>query len=229
MVEVEIECKWCKQHAVKPKRSFKFCSTTCRDESRKATARRWKASNPDKNKAITKRWKQSNKAHISKYNQKYFQENCKTDEYRQKVRERMKIYKENNVDVKIATACRNRIRKFYSGQRSTCDILECTHEFLCEWFLFLNSDLQLKDHGYTGWHMDHVVPVASFNMMDEEHISLCFHWSNLQPLDALKNHSKLNKILINDINEHHQKVKEFCELTGTKLPNLSKIIEILSS
>jgi hypothetical protein len=32
------------------------------------------------------------------------------------------------------------------------------------------------------WELDHIMPISSFDLSDEEEVKKCFHWSNLQPL-----------------------------------------------
>ena len=50
------------------------------------------------------------------------------------------------------------------------------------------------DGGPMTWHIDHKRPCASFDLTDPEQQRLCFHWSNLQPLWAVENMSKGDKI-----------------------------------
>tara|TARA_R100000231_G_scaffold138321_1_gene116422 strand:- start:176 stop:1045 length:870 start_codon:yes stop_codon:yes gene_type:complete len=48
---------------------------------------------------------------------------------------------------------------------------------------------------YGKWHIDHIVPCASFDLTKESEQKKCFHYTNLQPLwahDNLSKHSKLN-------------------------------------
>lgn len=47
---------------------------------------------------------------------------------------------------------------------------------------------------YGQWHVDHIKPCSSFNLLDVEEQKKCFHYTNLQPLWAEENISKGNKI-----------------------------------
>jgi len=50
-----------------------------------------------------------------------------------------------------------------------------------------------ENHGF--WHIDHIIPCASFNLKDPKQQTKCFHYTNLQPLWAKENLSKGAKIL----------------------------------
>lgn len=48
---------------------------------------------------------------------------------------------------------------------------------------------------YGQWHVDHIKPCSSFNLLDVEEQKKCFHYTNLQPLWARENLSKGNRCI----------------------------------
>ena len=46
----------------------------------------------------------------------------------------------------------------------------------------------------TYWHVDHILPCASFDHNDPKQRAQCWHWTNLQPLEAKKNMDKSDTI-----------------------------------
>jgi hypothetical protein len=42
----------------------------------------------------------------------------------------------------------------------------------------------------TKWHVDHILPCASFDHTDPRQVAQCWHWTNLRPLDAKQNMAK---------------------------------------
>lgn len=44
------------------------------------------------------------------------------------------------------------------------------------------------------WHVDHILPCASFDLSDPEQQAKCFHFSNLRPLWAAENRAKRDYI-----------------------------------
>jgi hypothetical protein len=95
---------------------------------------------------------------------------------------------------KISNLLRDRIRhamKRSSSKKSekTLDLIGCSVPFLMDWLEDrfqdgMNWDNQGK------WHMDHIIPCASFDLSNPEEQRKCFHYTNLQPLWALDNMKK---------------------------------------
>ena len=129
-----------------------------------------------------KTYYQKNKERAKKYQIKYRKENW----------EKIKEYR-RTPEVHLARQQRkyisSRIKK--SGgvkQQSSGKYLGCTTE---ELMVHLEKQFQpgmsWDNHGYDGWHVDHIRPCASFDLTDEEQVRKCFHYTNLQPLWAKDN------------------------------------------
>jgi hypothetical protein len=46
------------------------------------------------------------------------------------------------------------------------------------------------------WHMDHVIPCAAFDLENTQEQLLCFHWTNIRPLEPRSNMRKQDSILM---------------------------------
>ena len=44
------------------------------------------------------------------------------------------------------------------------------------------------------WQIDHCLPIASFNLLDENDMKKCFNWINFRPMYSNENNSKTDKI-----------------------------------
>ena len=44
------------------------------------------------------------------------------------------------------------------------------------------------------WCIDHCLPIASFNLLDEKELKNCFNWINLRPMYTEENNFKRAKI-----------------------------------
>lgn len=97
----------------------------------------------------------------------------------------------NDPYYKIAISLRTRINKVLrqKGADKTnkfYNYLGCTKEFFIKYFeAKFKEGMTWDNHGK--WHIDHIKPCASFNLLDEEEQKKCFHYTNLQPLWAHEN------------------------------------------
>ena len=57
------------------------------------------------------------------------------------------------------------------------------------------SGMTWENYGFYGWHIDHIRPLATFDLTKEKEQKKAFHYTNLQPLWAKENLSKHDKIL----------------------------------
>ena len=95
----------------------------------------------------------------------------------------------------LAARLRGRMHKALRGERSPGSAvrdLGCSIE---------NFRLYIESKFYDGmswdnqgaWHLDHIVPLSSFNLTDRAQFLLAAHYTNYQPLWASENHRKSSK------------------------------------
>ena len=135
------------------------------------------------------------------------------DQNAEKKKEQMRAYHKQNPDkrriyynnryktdlnYKLTDNLRNRVRKTLNGKsksKNTLKLLGCSVDFLKKHIESqFEPGMSWENYGFDGWHMDHIVPCASFDLSDPEQQQKCFHYSNLQPLWAKDNISKSAKL-----------------------------------
>jgi len=115
-------------------------------------------------------------------------------------RTRQHEYRQNlNPKTKINLIMRHRMttalkRAMISKTGSSVMVVEyigCTVE---QFKAYIESQFQKgmtwENHGVNGWHLDHVMPLASYDLQDEEDMKKAWHYSNLRPLWAKENRLK---------------------------------------
>lgn len=91
-----------------------------------------------------------------------------------------------NPQYKLSLRCRGQIIDALRGKaaksKRSFELIGCT---VSELKVHLESQflptMEWSNHGTT-WHIDHIKPVASFDLTEQDQQKLCFHYSNLQPL-----------------------------------------------
>ena len=131
----------------------------------------------------------NNKDKINQYNQH------NKEKINKNKREKLK----NNINFKLSERLRNRISVAIRGigikRGSAIRDLGCSIE---EFKLYLESKfldgMTWENYGYYGWHIDHIIPLASFDLTNENDFKKACHYTNLQPLWRIDNQSKSDKI-----------------------------------
>lgn len=118
-------------------------------------------------------------------------------------KERMK----NDINYRIKMSIRGRINKILDKLQlnkplSIVESLNCEQKELMkhiESFFYphpiTNEQMSWKNYGLKGWHIDHIIPLASFNLSNKEEYLKACHYTNLQPLWAIDNLKKGKKII----------------------------------
>lgn len=130
------------------------------------------------------------------------EQRCKNREYSRKNRKKMNEYalkrRRENIDERLATYLRCRLHKALKGnykRGSAVRDLGCTIEdFKIHLESLFQPGMSWENHGRYGWHMDHILPLSSFDLTDQEQLKKACHFSNLQPLWASDNYKKSNKV-----------------------------------
>lgn len=101
-------------------------------------------------------------------------------------------YRNNNLSKKIAHALRVRLRRAVKTG-SAVKNLGCTvPEFLAH--LEAKFAVGMNRDNYGKWHIDHIVPLDSFDLTDSEQLKEACHYSNMQPLWGQENSRKGAKL-----------------------------------
>lgn len=160
---------------------------------------RWQEKNPEYYKFYQMKRREKNSEYYKSYQAKWREKN---PEYHAKwlkenaEKRRMYITRRYNSDMnyKMRTVLRSRICLALKNKAvkaaKTIELIGCTIDYLRK---YLES--QFDEHMTWGnygsyWHIDHIKPCASFDLTQEAEQRACFHWTNLQPLEAKMNMSK---------------------------------------
>ena len=186
-------------------------------EKEKQYAKEWYLKNPEykkeyylKNKEHQKEYYLKNAERYKEYRKKYRLKNpgYKKEYYyknREKVLEAKRKYENNRLrrdpNFKLSLYLRNRVRGALKGLHksdATMKLIGCTVE---ELWKHLESKFEswMTRENYGLWHVDHIKPCSKFDLIDSAQQRICFHYSNLQPLEAIENMKKGAKIISGDI------------------------------
>lgn len=164
-----------------------------------------------------KGWREKNIKKMKEYFKQYSIDNAERKRkvgqiYRARleIRERTRLQRRRKVATdplfKISRLLRKRIAagiKYHRGEKAykTIELLGCSIEIARK-----HIESQFKkgmtwenwtriDFNKNTWNIDHIIPIDSFNLLNPEDQKRAFHYTNLQPLWAIDNLKKGNKIL----------------------------------
>lgn len=80
---------------------------------------------------------------------------------------------------------------------NTLELIGCDREtFLSHIEKQFTEGMTWENYGLKGWHVDHIIPLSSFDLTIEDEVKKACHYTNLQPLWWQDNLEKGNKISI---------------------------------
>lgn len=195
--DLDPRCKLCK------KQIRKNITDEQRIHERKQKAE-YRAKNRDVLNAKNREYEKKNKEKIALRKVKYRDDNkeqisAQKKIYHASVRQKRADYQRNkrNTDLnfRLKTILRNRVSNFLNGiggkQGSAVKDLGCTIE---ELRIYIESKFKpgmtWENYGITTWHIDHIIPLANFDLTNREEFLKACHYTNLQPLWAEENWKK---------------------------------------
>ena len=182
------------------------------NEANKDKIKAYQKANKDKLKNYNKDYQKANKDKIKLQKKVYNQANrdrlkLRKNDWCQDNKDKIKLQKNSysknrrktDIQFKLSHNLRSRLKSAIKGNfkiGSAVNDLGCSIEQLKQ---YLESKFLLGmtwDNWTTdGWHIDHIKPLASFDLTDKKQFLEACHYTNLQPLWATDNIIKSDKIL----------------------------------
>jgi len=143
-------------------------------EELRQKAKEYRENNPEKIKEYQGEYKEANREELTKKNMDYKRKRLAEDPL-----------------FKLIDGLRSRILlaiKSQAGEKAakSMELLGCSVQHVRDHLESqFTEGMTWENRGE--WHIDHILPCASFNLEDPQEQKKCFHWTNLQPLWALDN------------------------------------------
>lgn len=143
--------------------------------------KKWYSLNKDKKSEYDIHYRKKNKIKIAAHKKNWINKN------------------KNNPEFKIKRNLRRRIHHcIVDGYKSdhTMNLLGCSIKFFMDHLESKFTTGMSWDNYGEKWHIDHIRPCSSFNLLDSEEQKKCFHYLNCQPLWKEDNLKKGRSIII---------------------------------
>jgi len=117
--------------------------------------------------------------------------------YRERRTEIMKQRQKTDIQYKLKTALRSRINRALKAQKGlkyekSLNLIGCSIEFLKQ---HIESQFEpwmtWENHGFRGWHIDHIKPCFQFDLTDPAQQKECFRYTNMRPLHWKENITRI--------------------------------------
>ena len=187
---------------------------------RSAQYKIWSGKNTEHRKEYSLKYQEENKAKIKAQRSGYYLKNREKillessntrNKNPDKIKSQKRAYSKNNrvkinsycaekrlsdIQFKIADNLRGRLKnalKRYDAKKKgkTKELIGCSVKYVISHIeKQFQPGMTWENHGVHGWHIDHIKPVASFDLTDKKQQKACFNYKNLQPLWAKDNLKK---------------------------------------
>lgn len=172
-----------------------------------AYKKEWYSRNKSKIVGKRKKHRQKNKEKIRLAKKAYYLKNKqrirqKHKKYYQQTRNRRYEYVQNKLQTDINYRLSHSLRRRMNNAiRNNQKIGSAVKDLGCSISHFKSyiekqwvNGMSWENYGKEGWHLDHIIPLASFDLNDREQFLKACHYTNHQPLWAEENLTKGNRI-----------------------------------
>ena len=117
--------------------------------------------------------------------------NIKNREYKRQWAQKQR---QNNIQYRLKENIRSRINLTLKNKsNSSEELLGCP---IKEYIVYLeqqfDQNMSWENYG-TYWEIDHIKPISTFDLTNEQEIKKCFNYKNTKPLSINENRKKRNK------------------------------------
>ncbi len=176
----------------------------------RAERKEWEMKNKDEISLYQKEYREKNKISLAQQKKDYYESKkeifkSKNRKYSKNNRETINAYKREydrerratDIQFRLAVNLRARLRmalKKNTKAGSAIKDLGCT---ISELKFYLEGKFTdgMTWKNYGKWHIDHEIPLTFYNLTIREHVKKACHYTNLQPMWAVENIIKSNKII----------------------------------
>jgi hypothetical protein len=163
-----------------------------------------------------KKYRALNRDAICRQKKAYYEQNKEQiKEYHQQNKPHRNAWKKNKTltdpAFRVKESLKTRIHDVLKNMKAskTNQLIGCSKNELLDWIENQFGVVYSWETYGEQWHIDHVVPIAFFDVTNANEQLLCFSWTNLRPLCANENLQKSNKIDEVAIMAHVQLLKTF--------------------
>ena len=118
---------------------------------------------------------------------------------------------------KFNRGVRSRIHRCLKKKtKHTIEYLGSNYEEYHQWIFDHNFNLDNRGD----WHIDHVIPLSTFNFDNVEEQLVAFNWRNTTPLPSKENLSKNKKIIKSQLEQHWNKLVEYHTKKNIEMPQV---------
>lgn len=182
------------------------------------------ADNKDKLIPKNKQYRENNKESIFAQRKEYRQRNQqhikqKREDYKPRRAYKVRMRRQTDVSFRLEQNMRRRMHtalKSMSMSKTMIIQMQCNVETLKKWLEFQFEDGMTWQNMGTFWEVDHILPVAAFDLTNQLDISVCFSWTNLQPLRKEENLKKWHYLQLHYYFNSIVSVHRFIQLNKTE-------------